>query len=166
MDESEPYKKLINEGLENFNMFHIGAELLHNQSLLNLNSEMKDGLLVGGTLGTLDLGKMFSLQHNIHLSIILAKTKMPEASHWQGFLIVALDPLKKINDVDRSDNVFVQYIKLDEVSITTEGGGSYGKCSVNPHLNKWTEGMYFALHVYSPTNLINMLRWTCLCCIQ
>ena len=60
---------------------------------------------------------------------------MPEGSHWQGFLIIALDPMKKINDVDRSDNVFVQYVKLDEVSITTEGGGSYGKCSVNPHLN-------------------------------
>ena len=66
---------------------------------------------------------------------------MPEGSHWQGFLIVALDPLKKINDVDRTDNVFVQYVKLDEVSITMDGA-SVGKCSVNPHLNKWTEGVY------------------------
>ena len=66
MDEVEPYKKLINEGLENFNMFHIGAELMHNQSLLNLNSEMKDGLSVGVTLGNLDLGKMLSLPHRQH----------------------------------------------------------------------------------------------------
>ena len=58
MDEPEAYKDLINLGLEDYNMFH-SAILLHNESLLELSNNMKSGLKIGQTLGTLNLGKPY-----------------------------------------------------------------------------------------------------------
>ena len=69
MDEPEAYKNLINLGLEDFNMFH-SAILLHNESLLGLNNNMKSGLKIGQTLGSLDLGGLMSNKSS-HFSQIL-----------------------------------------------------------------------------------------------
>ena len=56
MDEPEAYKKLIRMGLNDMNMFH-SSIMLHNQSLLGV--DMKSGVEIDGTLGSLDLGKKF-----------------------------------------------------------------------------------------------------------
>ena len=31
---------------------------------------------------------------------------------WQGLLVVALDPFDRFEDIDRTDNIFVQYVTV------------------------------------------------------
>ena len=45
---------------------------------------------------------------------------MPSGSYFQGLLIVALDPLYRIEDVDRTDNIFVQYVRMENQVAATE----------------------------------------------
>ena len=54
MEEPEAYTKLIRLGLNDMNMFH-SSIMLHNQSIYSFN--MKSGVDIGGTMGTLDLGE-------------------------------------------------------------------------------------------------------------
>ena len=51
--------------------------------------------------------------------------------NWQGLLIVALDPLNRLNDVDRTDNVFAQFVLIDVQSTVTENENA-AHCEVNP----------------------------------
>ena len=57
MEEPEAYTELIRLGLSDMNMFH-SSIMLHNQSLQSF--DMSSGVPVGGTLGTIDLGKEFN----------------------------------------------------------------------------------------------------------
>ncbi len=45
---------------------------------------------------------------------------MPPGSYFQGLLIVALDPLNRIEDVDRTDNIFVQFVRMENQLAATE----------------------------------------------
>ena len=96
LNEPEAIKNLIKLGIEDLNMF--GKPLfLHSGPLIKLSTPDKvPKVKVGGTLQKLDL----------------EETKMPATSMSQGLIVVALDPLWKIPDADRIDNVFVQYINL------------------------------------------------------
>lgn len=58
MEEPEAYTRLIRLGLSDMNMFH-SSIMLHNQSLHSI--DMSSGVPVGGTLGTIDLGKRNSI---------------------------------------------------------------------------------------------------------
>ena len=119
MEEPEAYTELIRLGLNDMNMFH-SSIMLHNQSLHSFN--MKSGVDIGGTMGTLDLGEKnedFNLQRFITV-IFIDKTRMPSGSYFQGLLIVALDPLNRIEDVDRTDNIFVQYVRMENQVAATE----------------------------------------------
>lgn len=100
-NEPEAMKNLIKLGIEDPNMF--GKPLfLHSIPLIKLSTPDKvPKLNAGGTLQKLDL----------------EKTKMPATSMNQGLIVVALDPLWKIPDTNRIDNVFVQYITLDNGEI-------------------------------------------------
>ena len=52
-------------------------------------------------------------ENNISLYIITSdKTSLPEETSWQGLLVVALDPFERFEDIDRSDNIFVQYVTV------------------------------------------------------
>ena len=56
---------------------------------------------------------------------------MPTNVNWQGLLIVALDPLRRLNDVDRTDNVFAQFVLID-VQSTLADNENAAHCEVNP----------------------------------
>ena len=56
---------------------------------------------------------------------------MPKNVNWQGFLIVALDPLNRLKDVDRTDNVFAQFVQIDVQSTETDNENA-AHCEVNP----------------------------------
>ena len=96
-DQPQAMKKLIQLGIEDLNMF--GKPMfLHDRPLIKLpSSESVPNVKIGDSLGNINL----------------EKTTLPENAPNQGLLVVALDPLQKINDADRLDNVFVQYITLD-----------------------------------------------------
>ena len=96
LNEPEAVKNLIKLGIEDLNMF--GKPLfLHNTPLLQFPDRVP-GAKVGETLQKLNL----------------EKTKMRATSMSQGLIVVALDPLWKIPDADRIDNVFVQYITMSD----------------------------------------------------
>ena len=92
-------KKLIKLGSEDLNMFEKPI-FLHDDNIMKLR-EAKEATLesvgVGQEVGEVDL----------------AKTKFPIGVGYGGLLIIALDPLWKINDLDRTDNVFVQYVAVN-----------------------------------------------------
>ena len=70
---------------------------LHSSPILKMSSDdMVPSVKVGGTLQKLNLDT----------------TVMPETLLKQGLIVVAMDPLWKTSDVDRIDNVFVQYVTL------------------------------------------------------
>lgn len=75
---------------------------------------------------------------------------MPDGLHWQGLLVVALDPLNKFGDVDRSDNIFVQYVSINISSaydLMMYGYGyELGDCSVTPSLKN--RGKYIEFQFY------------------
>ena len=129
MEEPEAYTKLIRLGLYDMNMFH-SSIMLHNQSIHSF--DMKSGVDVGGTMGTLDLGEKFNEDFNFwrFITVFLTdKTRMPSGSYFQGLLIVALDPLNRIEDVDRTDNIFVQYVRMENQVAATEYSP---ECSMYP----------------------------------
>ena len=84
---------------------------LHEGNLLSLKNQLSvESVGVGQEVGKLDL----------------SKTKLPVGVGYGGLLIIALDPLWKINDLDRTDNVFVQYVKVN-------GTDSAGEWVESPH---------------------------------
>ena len=109
LNEPEEMRNLIKLGLEDMNMFEKPI-FLHDDNLLNLNGKKQlESVGVGEEVGELDL----------------SKTKLPLGVGYGGLLIIALDPLWKINDLDRTDNVFVQYVKVN-------GTDSAGEWVENP----------------------------------
>ena len=109
LNEPEDMRNLIKLGLEDMNMFEKPI-FLHDDNLLNLNGKKQlESVGVGEEVGELDL----------------SKTKLPLGVGYGGLLIIALDPLWKINDLDRTDNVFVQYVKVN-------GTDSAGEWVENP----------------------------------
>ena len=109
LNEPEDMRNLIKLGLEDMNMFEKPI-FLHDDNLLNLNGKKElESVGVGEEVGELDL----------------SKTKLPLGVGYGGLLIIALDPLWKINDLDRTDNVFVQYVKVN-------GTDSAGEWVENP----------------------------------
>ena len=103
-NDPKAMKNLIEMGLKDMNMFDKPL-FLHNISLLSLEEtdKIEQGTKIGKSLGKLDLDK----------------TALPLGTPWQGLLIVALDPLQKFDDIDRTDNIFVQYVAVNG---TDEGG--------------------------------------------
>ena len=99
LNKPQEMKKLIKLGSENLNMFEKPI-FLHDDNIMKLR-EAKEATLesvgVGQEVGEVDL----------------AKTKFPIGVGYGGLLIIALDPLWKINDLDRTDNVFVQYVAVN-----------------------------------------------------
>ena len=78
------------------------AIFLHNSSLLPDSAEE---VQVGSVVG----------------QVLLDRTALPPGIPWQGLLVIALDPLEKIPDIDRTDNIFVQYVRVNG----TDGGGNW-----------------------------------------
>ena len=64
-----------------------------------------------------------------HVVLFIERTRMPEGSYFQGLLIVALDPLNRFEDVDRTDNIFVQFVKIKSQVAATEYSPD---CSIYP----------------------------------
>jgi len=95
-DEPVAMKNLIKLGLKDMNMFHKPL-FLHNSSILDMANGIENGAKVGQEIGKINL----------------EKTALPLGTPWQGLLIVALDPLEKYEDIDRTDNVFVQYVMVN-----------------------------------------------------
>lgn len=95
-NEPTAMKNLIKRGLKDLNMFDKPL-FLHNSSILTLALGMEEGAKIGEEIGIIDL----------------EKTVLPLGTPWQGLLIVALDPLEKFEDIDRSDNIFVQYVMVN-----------------------------------------------------
>ena len=93
-DEPAAMNNLINLGIENMNMFEKPL-FLHDTQLIDpaMNKERR-------------IGEAFA-------KIDLDKTAIPLGAPWQGLLVVALDPLWKFEDIDRTDNVFVQYVRVN-----------------------------------------------------
>ena len=109
LNQPEEMRKLIKLGLEDMNMFDKPI-FLHEGNLLSLKNQLSvESVGVGQEVGKLDL----------------SKTKLPVGVGYGGLLIIALDPLWKINDLDRTDNVFVQYVKVN-------GTDSAGEWVENP----------------------------------
>ena len=48
----------------------------------------------------------------LQTKIKLDKTSIPNEVPWQGLLVVALDPFYRFEDIDRTDNIFVQYVTV------------------------------------------------------
>ena len=102
LDEPEAVQKLIKLGIEDLNMFG-KPKFLHSSPIFSLaSSEFIPNVKIGETLGEIELDK----------------TSLPMSSLGQGLLVVALDPLQKLSDVDRIDNVFMQLITLDAEEIS------------------------------------------------
>ena len=98
--EASAMRKLVKLGIENFNMFE-KAMFLHNKPIVEVVNT-KDVIKFGEAYGRL----------------AMENTSLPAGAPNQGFLVVALDPLEKIPDGDRLDNVFVQFVnlKIDETT--------------------------------------------------
>ena len=83
---------------------------------------------------------------------------MPDGLHWQGLLVVALDPLNKFGDVDRSDNIFVQYVSINISSaydLMMYGYGyELGDCSVTPSLKNRGKHIEFQFQVLYDFDMI------------
>ena len=98
MGEPQAMRRLIQLGIEDLNMF--GKPLfLHSSPLIkSSSSEFIPTVKIGATIAKLDLDT----------------TAMPANAPEQGLVVVALDPLQKLPDADRLDNVFVQYVTLQQ----------------------------------------------------
>ena len=75
-----------------------------------------------------------------YINFILDETFFPDEALKQGFLIIALDPLQKINDVNRFDNIFIQYIQMEP---DTSSPSEYATCDVHPRLRREKSKYYF-----------------------
>jgi len=95
-NEPEAMKNLIKLGLKDKNMFDKPL-FLHSSSILTFADGIETGAKIGKEVGKLDL----------------EKTALPLGTPWQGLLIVALDPMEKYEDIDRTDNIFVQYVMVN-----------------------------------------------------
>ena len=93
-NEPDAMRTLIQLGQKEMNMFEKPL-FLHNTSIFRMAAEK--GAKRGSSLGKIDL----------------ESTAIPLGAPWQGLLVVALDPLNKIPDMDRTDNVFVQYVTVN-----------------------------------------------------
>ena len=96
LEEPEALQKLINLGLADMNMFE-NSIFLHNSSILAMADQEDASYGIGQEVGKVDL----------------AKTALPRGVGYQGLLVIALDPLAKLYDMDRTDNVFVQYVTIN-----------------------------------------------------
>ena len=73
---------------------------LHKENLVSMSGASEASFQTGKVLQ--DIG-----------SIDLSKTSLPMGISYDAVLAIVLDPLWKINDVDRSDNVFIQLVKVN-----------------------------------------------------
>ena len=99
LNEPQQMKKLIKLGSKDLNMFEKPI-FLHDNKILKMTAAKEtslDSVGVGEEVGEVEL----------------SKTKLPIGVGYSGLLIIALDPLWKINDLDRTDNVFVQYVAVN-----------------------------------------------------
>merc|ERR1711874_713907 len=77
------------------------------------------------------------------------KTSLSESfNQWSGFLVVALDPLDSIDDNDRSDNYFVQWVNVNATREDGEWVGEEPECSVSswssPKNNKFGKDAFIS----------------------
>merc|ERR1711970_71388 len=117
-NEPNAMMNLVRLGLEDMNMFYKPL-FLHNESIVDF-AKTDENKLEGFEISEL-VGK-----------VRFEKTALPRGTPWQGLLVVALDPLKKTPDIDRTDNVFVQYVTVNG----TDAAGNYIEdqpvCKVEP----------------------------------
>ena len=73
---------------------------LHKENLVSMSGASETSFQTGKVLQ--DIG-----------SVDLSKTSLPMGISYDAVLAIVLDPLWKINDVDRSDNVFIQLVKVN-----------------------------------------------------
>ena len=115
----------------NMNLFGMGIQL-HDKSILQPTSKNDQ---IDDIVGSVLLGKIKYLVINWkgYKIFITDETFFPDEAPKQGFLIIALDPLQKINDVNRLDNIFIQYIQLQP---DTSSPSEYATCDVHPELRR------------------------------
>jgi hypothetical protein len=101
-------RKMAQEGMKDLTMFE-KTLFLHKENLVTMGGQ--------GTPGdtSFSVGK---IKQDVG-TVDLTKTALPLGAPYDGLLVIALDPLEKINDEDRTDNIFVQYVN---VNATTESG--------------------------------------------
>ena len=99
-------QNLINLGLADMNMFEKSI-FLHNSSILKMAGQEDASYGIGQEVGEVKFGPWMEDTRE-HLG-----TALPRGVGYQGLLVIALDPLAKLYDVDRTDNVFVQYVTVN-----------------------------------------------------
>ena len=105
LNEPTALRTLVKLGLQDLNMFE-KAMFLHSGSLVSIISQGAEGF------DTVKIGQDVG-------KVALWDTSLPLGVPQEGLLVIALDPLRKLDDLDRTDNVFVQYVTVNG---TTEDG--------------------------------------------
>ena len=99
MDMPYVYDSIIKFGLEKNNMFH-QPHFLHDSNILNLATPLTNNILQNvepnAAVGTVELENL-----TLHSTL----------NH--GLIIVALDPDRKISDLNRTDNIFVDFVNVN-----------------------------------------------------
>jgi len=91
---------------------------LHNTSLMQLDSSgagIVSAVPQGGRVGTLNM----------------ASTRLPPLAAGYGLLVLLLDPLARMADTNRTDNIFVQFVNITN-NLTSAGGMKPSTCAVAP----------------------------------
>jgi hypothetical protein len=84
-------------------------QFLHKVSLLELINRAPRGV-VGAVPKNMQLGKL-----NLRKTFLMSK------ANDSGFVVIVLDPLSQLSDFNRTDNVFVQFVRLGNHSVSANG---------------------------------------------
>ena len=97
------YTSLLTSLVKNMSTFSRPL-FLHNASLLALASN--DSARIGRVVKAVPLGGRLG-------RLSLEMTRLPPQAAGYGFLVLALDPLARLPDPNRTDNLFVQFVNVN-----------------------------------------------------
>jgi len=143
LNNSWAYSNLIRFFMKNISSLG-HPQFLHKTSLLELINRSPRGV-VGAVPKNGQLGKL-----NLRKTFLMSK------ANDSGFVVIVLDPLSQLSDFNRTDNVFVQFVRLGNHSISANGQ-RVGKRSLTCSASAINSGI---LHVsYAQKIFIYLLKW-------